>query len=494
MKKDDLKLFLTINDKDNVATALEDLFPGELVGELIKKGHKFSLRPIKRGERVIKYGYTIGFATRDIESGHWVHTHNMESSLNIAKDFKYISGIKTQQPQRESNLSFMGYRRNKNTVGIRNEVWIINTVGCVNKTAEMIASKANELYGGKGQNFDGVFTFPHPYGCSQLGEDLLKTQRILSALCKHPNAAGVLVLALGCENNDMEEFKKFLDGNDERYRFLRTQDVSDEINEGVKLVGELVDQAFACKREEIPLSQLKIGFKCGGSDAFSGITANPLCGRISDRLIAEGGTSVMTEVPEMFGAEEILLSRAKDRDVFDRMLGMINRFKDYFIEHGQPIYENPSPGNREGGITTLEEKSLGNVQKGGSGIITDVVDYGLSSDAKGLVLLDGPGNDGVSSTALAAFGAHIIIFTTGRGTPFGSPVPVIKVSSNSSLYSKKKNWIDYNAGSILDGKPLCQWEGELMEMILSVASGEMFTKSEINGYREIAIFKNGVTL
>jgi len=475
---------IKINEKDNVAV-------------IVETGHKVALTDIKQGEDVVKYGFPIGMATQPIKSGEHVHTHNLKTKLGGIESYTYNPALQEVTENLEGNRTFMGYRRKDGKIGIRNEIWIINTVGCVNKTAERIASKANRLFSGR---VDGVFTFVHPCGCSQLGDDHYYTQNILKGMVEHPNAAGVLVLGLGCENNHIDEFKKILGTwDEERVKFLSTQDVDDEEAVAHVLIKELVSYAETFQREEIPAGELVIGLKCGGSDGLSGITANVLTGKLSDAIIAQGGSCLLTEVPEMFGAETLLMDRCVDEDVFNKTVSLINNFKDYFTRHGQTIYENPSPGNKEGGITTLEEKSLGCTQKGGISKVIDVLDYGetvKSVKKPGLSLLQGPGNDIVAVTNLTAAGAHIIIFTTGRGTPLGAPVPTVKVSSNTVLAERKAHWIDFDAGVMVhDTKPADPSElGQLFfEYILEIASGTL-TKNELNGYREIAIFKDGVTL
>lgn len=443
----------------------------------LENGHKYAVRDIPCGENIIKYGFPIGHATCDIKKGAHVHSHNMKTNLSGKLEYEYtpFDAEKTA----ESDCFFDGYERPNGDVGIRNDIWIVNTVGCVNKIAEKLAS------------LTGAKAFVHPFGCSQLGGDMELTQKILRLMVNHPNAGGVLVLGLGCENNNIAVFKKVLGEYDEkRVKFLNCQDVSDEIEEGVKLIEELKSYAAGFNRTKIPASRLRIGLKCGGSDGFSGITANPLLGRFCDMHTKRGGSCVMTEVSEMFGAEQLLMQRCVSREVFDKTVLLINNFKDYFTRHNQVIYENPSPGNKEGGITTLEEKSLGCVQKGGKAAVTDVLTYGDTVKKGGLSLLDGPGNDIVAVTNLMACGVHMILFTTGRGTPLGSAVPTVKVSTNSALSSKKKSWIDFDAGSVLDGADLT---GELNELVLKVASGKK-TKNEINGCEEISIFKDGVTL
>ncbi len=491
-----MKLFIKINENDNVAVALHDVPEGSTENgvtalENISFGHKIALFDIKKGEKLIKYGYPIGFAAADIKSGSWVHTHNLKTGLSDIIDYSY--NPKKNFIEENSTVSdrfFEGYRR-KNGVGIRNEIWIIPSVGCVNKTAEILAKKATELFG---DSCDGFFAFTHPYGCSQLGEDGEYTAKILAGLCRHPNTSGVLIVSLGCENNNLDVFLPFMGDYDKtRIKTLVTQEVSDELEEGMKLLSELAEIAKSEKRETLPLSELTIGLKCGASDAFSGITANPLCGAFADKFTAMGGNIILTEVPEMFGAETILMDRAKDTDTFNSVVGMINSFKQYYKRYGQVIYENPSPGNKKGGITTLEEKSLGCIQKGGNAAVAGVVNYGESLMESGLCLLSGPGNDIVSCTALASSGAHLILFTTGRGTPLGSVVPTVKISTNSALCEKKPEWIDFNAGSLLEGSDMNELCAQLLDYIIELASGKQ-TKNEKNGYREIAVFKDGVTL
>lgn len=388
---------------------------------------------------------------------------------------------------------FDGYLRANGTAGIRNEIWIIPTVGCVNKICTRLAAHAREQFGQAG--VDGIFAFEHPYGCSQLGDDLVNTQCVLAGLVRHPNAGGVLVVGLGCENNNLAEFRKVLGEVDgDRVRFLASQEVEDEYAAGMEMLARLVERASAMRRESLPISKLVVGLKCGGSDGFSGITANPLLGRVSDWLTSHGATTLLTEVPEMFGAEPVLLDRCIDRDVFGRCVAMINNFKYYYLRHGLAIDENPSPGNREGGITTLEEKSLGCVQKGGCAAVADVLEYGQRVRRAGLSLVSGPGNDAVSTTALAAAGAQMILFTTGRGTPLGGPVPTVKVATTSELARRKRSWIDFDAGPLLTGESLQAAGDRLFQQIMQIASGRQRTRNEENDFREIAIFKDGVTL
>lgn len=490
-----------IHDNDNVAVALRDIKKGEKLNisgmslevlEDIDKGHKVALKDIKKDENIIKYGFPIGHATSDIKKGEWVHSHNIATNLGEILEYEYNPTL-NPLTVKVSDKIFKGYRRLDGRIGVRNEIWIIPTVSCVNTNAKLMAKRAAQAYGNR-ENIDGIFEFTHPYGCSQLGEDHLKTQKILADLVSHPNAGGVLVLGLGCENNNISEFKKILgDYDPERVKFLSCQEVEDEIEEGTRLLGELVEYASKFKREDIPISELVVGLKCGGSDGFSGITANPLVGAFSDKLISLGGSTVLTEVPEMFGAETILMNRAENKMVFDKTVKLINNFKEYFISYNQPIYENPSPGNKKGGISTLEEKSLGCTQKGGSCTVVDVLDYADTVKKKGLNLLSGPGNDMVAATALAAAGCHIVLFTTGRGTPLGTAVPTIKIATNSDIFKRKSNWMDFNAGKLLEGQTMDKLSDELMDYVIKVASG-MPTKSEIMGFREIAIFKGGVTL
>lgn len=497
---------VVLHPNDEVAIALRPITAGETVryaagnreGEItalqdVPRGHKLLLRPVGEGEHVHKFGYSIGVATESIPAGSWVHTHNLKTGLHGVLDYEYAP-VEPVRLEADGRLTtFRGYVRDDGEAGIRNEIWIINTVGCINKTCETLARLAGREYEGRG--IDGVYHFPHPFGCSQLGDDLAATQKFLAALARHPNAAGVLVVGLGCENNQIDSFKRVLgDYNPDRIKFMKSQEVEDELETGVALIGELVAYAETFKRQELPLARLKIGLKCGGSDGFSGITANPLVGRIADSVTAAGGTALLTEVPEMFGAETILMGRADNERVFADIVRLINDFKAYFIRHEQEIYENPSPGNKDGGITTLEEKSLGCTQKGGQAQVTDVLAYGERSRVPGLNLVQAPGNDLVSVSALAAAGAHIVLFTTGRGTPFGGPVPTVKIATNSELASRKKNWIDFNAGQLLEGASMEQMRAELLALIVGIASGERSTHNERNGFREIAIFKDGVIL
>lgn len=493
---------LKIHPQDNVAVTLEAVKKNDtlvigllslVVAEDIDKGHKIALANIKAGSNIIKYGFPIGHATEDIQAGAWIHVHNIKTNLGELLDYQYEQGAAIAPQASAGQATFQGYRRSDGRIGVRNDIWIIPTVGCVNRNIRLIAQQASKLLQGQA-NIDGIFEVTHPYGCSQLGEDHLKTQKILADLVNHPNAGGVLVVGLGCENNNIEEFKKVLgDYNPDRVKFLVAQDVSDEIETGCKLVEKIAHYASQFVRQECPASELVIGLKCGGSDGFSGITANPLVGSFSDRLIGLGGSSVLTEVPEMFGAETILMNRAVNEAVFDKTVKLINDFKEYFMAYDQPIYENPSPGNKKGGISTLEEKSLGCTQKGGTSQVVDVVSYGDQVSIKGLNLLSSPGNDIVSTTALAAAGCHIILFTTGRGTPLGSVIPTIKVATNHDIFIRKNNWMDFDASPLLSGQSLDELTDEFLAYILQIASGQL-TKSEILGYHEIAIFKNGVTL
>lgn len=493
------KLYL-ITEKDNVAVALSTVAIGETVSingqsvtvsEEIPTGHKVALQAIKAGEDIIKYGFSIGKARNDIKAGEWIHTHNVKTGLHDLMEYHY-------EPKRddykvlEGPDTFKGYRRKNGNVGIRNEMWIVPTVGCVNGVAELIIKKFKERVNPEG--IDAIEVFTHNYGCSQLGDDHENTKTILADLVNHPNAGGVLVLGLGCENNTMDAFKEALgEYDEERTKFIVTQQVGNEIESGIRALTSLYETMKKDERVDVPVSELKIGLKCGGSDGFSGITANPLLGRFSDYLVSKGGTTMLTEVPEMFGAETILMDRAEDEKVFDKIVDLVNDFKQYFIDNKQPIYENPSPGNKAGGISTLEDKSLGCTQKGGHSIVKDVLKYGEVATTKGLNLLSAPGNDLVAATALGASGCHIVLFTTGRGTPFGSFVPTIKVSSNSRIHELKPHWIDFNAGQILEGRPSDDMTKDFINYVISVASGEL-SNNEKSGFREISIFKTGVTL
>lgn len=493
-----MKIIYKIAESDNVAVALLDIKKGEqidlnggiVIKEDIPKNLKIALKDIKKGENIVKYANIIGIASEDISLGSLVNTHNMKSQLSGTKDYKIsIAGNERPTNLLNKSITFNGYIRDNGQVGIRNEIFIIPTVGCVNEICDKIAQQSMTKTGKK-----DIYVFKHPYGCSQLGDDQFNTQLILKGLALHPNAGGVLVVSLGCENNNLTEFKKVLgDFDQSRIRFITAQDSGDEIENGLKQIEELSKICEKDKREPVDISNLVIGLKCGGSDALSGITANSLVGVVCDKIAANNASVIMTEVPEMFGAEHILMARSKDQTVCNNIIEMINNFKEYYINNGESVSENPSPGNKEGGITSLEEKSLGCIQKGGNSIINDVIKYGEKVKEKGLTLLDGPGNDIIAQTALAAAGAHIILFTTGRGTPLGAAVPTIKISSNTALAQSKPNWIDFDAGRLLTGENAEDLSKVLLNLIIDTAQGKQ-TKNEINGYREIAIWKNGVTL
>lgn len=500
---------IRITDRDNVAVALESLPQGSVVeveksaftiGSNIPAGHKVALKDIAEGESVIKYGYPIGKAKSAIKKGEWVHTFNVKTALSEEAEYTYDED-EAKESVMEMNAkkamyassgvpTIKAYKRKNGDIGIRNSIWIIPTVGCVNQIAKLLETWGNENLGVE----DGVHAFVHPFGCSQLGDDHENTRKILSDLVHHPNAGGVLVVGLGCENNTMDSFKALVGEVDsDRIKFMVSQEEEDEVESGKKLLGEIAEVVKKDKRTVVPMSKLVVGMKCGGSDGFSGITGNPLVGRFTNELVAMGGTAILTEVPEMFGAEQVLMNRAESKEVFEEVVDMINGFKHYFTSHGQVVYENPSPGNKMGGITTLEDKSLGCVQKGGRAPVSGVLKYGERVKKSGMNLLTGPGNDIVSTTVQSAAGAHIILFTTGRGTPLGSPVPTVKIATNSNLAQKKPNWIDFNAGRLLseDGDAVLN---DFITLIQRIASGEVKTRNEINGYSEISILKDGVVL
>lgn len=493
--------FIKINPADNVVVCLKPMTKGESIivddKEIallqdVPAGHKVLLKDTNVGEDIIKYGYPIGHAKSDLRAGQWVNENNLKTNLKGTLEYTY-SPVDEKLNIPVENKTFMGYHRSNGTVGVRNEIWIVPTVGCVNGIAEKLAELLKQETGMK--DIDAIHAWHHNYGCSQLSGDHENTRKILRDICLHPNAGGVLVLSLGCENNQPDEFMKMLGDYDKsRIKLLVTQKVEgDELDEGMKLLKEIYSIASTDKRTETPLSELRVGLKCGGSDGFSGITANPLVGEFSDYLVAQGGTSILTEVPEMFGAETILMNRCETPELFDKTVSLINNFKEYFLSHGEPVGENPSPGNKAGGISTLEDKALGCTQKCGRAPVSGVLEYGDRLQAKGLNLLSAPGNDLVASTALASAGCQIVLFTTGRGTPFGTFVPTMKISTNSQLYNNKHNWIDFNAGELVEGTDMKALLSKFIEKIISVANGEQ-TKNEENGYREISIFKNGVTL
>ena len=494
-----MKNFIKIHPSDLVAVALTPLSAGAKIQageqtvtllEDIPQGHKFALSAIPAGNPIIKYGNPIGVAKQDIPTGSWVHIHNIKTGLGDVLDYSYEPDNAPLVPT--DDLLFQGYRREDGRAAVRNEIWIIPTVGCVNDVARAIERQAQRL---KTDTIDGIFAFPHPYGCSQMGDDQENTRKVLADLINHPNAGGVLVLGLGCENSNIDVLKPYIGQySEDRVKFLVCQESEDEVADGAALVEQLARYAGRFRREPISCGELVVGMKCGGSDGLSGITANPTVGAFSDLLISKGGTTILTEVPEMFGAETLLMNRCENERIFAETVNLVNGFKNYFTSHNQTIYENPSPGNKKGGISTLEDKSLGCTQKSGSAPVSGVLSYGEPVQCHGLNLLSAPGNDLVASTALAASGAHIVLFTTGRGTPFASPVPTVKISSNSALAGKKKNWIDFNCGVLVeDGATVAELGQKLFDYVLAVASGKE-VKAEAAGFHDMAIFKQGVTL
>ncbi len=493
--------FIKINPDDNVAVAIHPLKKGEnitvnnkniiTIQEDIPAGHKVALKDFNVDENIIKYGYPIGHTITPISQGAWINEKNIRTNLKGILNYKYTPALTHIDIQNKS-LTFKGYRRKNGEAGIRNEIWIIPTVGCVNGIVNQLAQSLRQE--AKDSHIDSIVAYTHNYGCSQLGDDHENTRKILRDMVLHPNAGGVLLVGLGCENNQLNSFKEFLCEYDtERVRFMECQKVDDEFEEGMKLLRELYKIASKDRRIEMPINKLRIGLKCGGSDGFSGITANPLLGVFSDFLISQGGTAVLTEVPEMFGAETILMNRCENREIFNKTVQLINNFKKYFIDNHQPVYENPSPGNKAGGISTLEEKSLGCTQKCGKSPVRDVLRYGEKIQTHGLNLLSAPGNDLVAATALAASSCQMVLFTTGRGTPFGTFVPTVKISTNTPLYKHKPGWIDFNAGALLENENMESLANRFINFIIEIASGK-YTQNEKKDYREIAIFKTGVTL
>ena len=496
--------YLQIHPSDNVAVALHELVEGEevvlspektvILKESIPAGHKFTLKDLEAGENVIKYGYPIGHVTRAAAEGTKIDHTCIKTNLEGLLDYTYEPVGIPEQVRDDKTPTFQGFRRADGQVGIRNQIWIVPTVGCVNGICQQLADTFRREIEGREGSVDAVVAFPHNYGCSQLGDDHERTKTILADLVHHPNAGGVLVVSLGCENNQLDAFQEKVGPVDpDRVKMFVSQKVVDEFEYGMERLREIFAVCSQDRRESVPVSELRVGLKCGGSDGLSGITANPLLGRFSDWLVAQGGTTILTEVPEMFGAETILMNRCKDRETFEKTVHLINDFKGYFMQQGQPVYENPSPGNKAGGISTLEEKSLGCTQKCGTSPVNDVLRYGVRLKEKGLNLLSAPGNDLVAATALAASGCQIVLFTTGRGTPFGTFVPTMKISTNTPLYLHKPGWIDFNAGVIAEDTPMDQCAEEFIRYVLRVASGEG-VNNEHNGYRAIAIFKTGVTL
>jgi len=491
--------YIKINPADNVAVALTDLPKGAMVEGVelkapVPRGHKITLKDLAEGENVIKYGFPIGHVTRDAAAGTQIDHTCIKTNLEGLLDYSWSPAL-VEIPHTDKPRTFKGFRRSDGQVGIRNQIWIVPTVGCVNGIAGTLAEKFREEIADCPGSVDAVVAFPHNYGCSQLGGDHENTRTVLADMVRHPNAGGVLVVALGCENNQLSAFRELVGKVDEsRIKFIEMQKVEgDEIEYGLEMLREIFRACSGDRREDVPVSELRVGLKCGGSDGLSGITANPLLGVFSDWIVSQGGTTVLTEVPEMFGAETILMNRCQDKETFEKTVSLINDFKSYFMSLGQPVYENPSPGNKAGGISTLEEKSLGCTQKCGKSIVRGVLKYGEPLKVKGLNLLSAPGNDLVASTALAASGCQIVLFTTGRGTPFGSFVPTMKISTNSPLAGRKPTWIDFNAGVLAQDESMESVAERFTEYVLAVASGQM-VNNEKNGFREIAIFKSGVTL
>lgn len=493
--------FLKINPADSVVVCLRAMKAGETVTDGDKEikllqdtpaGHKVLLTDKKEGENVIKYGYPIGHAAKNLKAGEWVNENNLKTNLAGTLEYTY-NPVDEKLSIPVENRTFKGYVRKNGDVGIRNEIWIVPTVGCVNGIAEQLAKRLETET--RLDGIDAVHAWHHNYGCSQLSEDHEATRKILRDIVLHPNAGAVLVLSLGCENNQPDDFMAMLgDYDKERIQLVVTQKVEgDEVEYCMDILRKMYGICKEDKRVDVPVSKLRVGLKCGGSDGFSGITANPLEGEFSDWLVAQGGTSILTEVPEMFGAETILMNRCENRQLFEQTVSLINNFKNYFLSHGEPVGENPSPGNKAGGISTLEDKALGCTQKCGRAPVSGVLEYGDRLQTSGLNLLSAPGNDLVAATALASAGCHLVLFSTGRGTPFGTFVPTMKISTNSDLYNRKKNWIDFNAGQLVDGKTMKELVPEFIDKILAVASGEP-ARNEVNGYSEISIFKNGVTL
>ena len=492
--------FLKINPADSVVVCLQPKKKGDIieidglkvvVSQDTPAGHKVLIKDAPKGTDIIKYGYPIGHAKEDLKAGDWVNENNLKTNLSGTLEYTY-SPVNQELDIKKENRTFKGYVRKNGDVGVRNEIWIVPTVGCVNGIAERLVDALKKETGAEG--IDAIHAWHHNFGCSQLSGDHENTRKVLRDICLHPNAGAVLVLSLGCENNQPDDFMKMLgDYDKDRIKLLITQKVDDEMEAGMEILRELYDIARQDKRTEVPVSKLRVGLKCGGSDGFSGITANPLVGEFSDWLVAQGGTSVLTEVPEMFGAETILMNRCRTEDLFNQTVSMINNFKEYFLSHGEPVGENPSPGNKAGGISTLEDKALGCTQKCGKAPVSGVMEYGDRLEHDGLNLLSAPGNDLVAATALASCGCHLVLFTTGRGTPFGTFVPTMKIATNPYLASHKKNWIDFSAGQLVEGRTMQALVPEFIDKVLAVASGEL-AKNEENGYREISIFKNGVTL
>lgn len=488
-----MNTLLRLHPKDNVALALRPLPSGARVSvegislftrDPIPYGHKVALVSIPKGGRIIKYGYPIGRAVRSISPGEHVHVHNTESGRAHGDTARPVIREESSLIPRFPQDTFLGFRRQDGRVGVRNHVLVMASVHCVNGGVERI-----------GREVPGVVALPHIYGCSQLGEDLAQTRRVLEGYVSHPNVGATLIVGLGCEALPTRELVDGLRDRGYRVELLLLQEIGGSraaVRKGKELAAELLGEVGKLRPEPVPLSELVVGVECGGSDAWSGVTANPAVGAIADALVAHGGTVILSEVTEFIGAEHILAARAISPEVGKAILRAVARREGVAVEMGVDLRgAQPSPGNMEGGLTTIEEKSLGAIVKGGTTPVREFLGYGERPSARGLVVMDTSGNDLESVTGMVAGGAQVVLFTTGRGTPVGNPiVPVIKISSNTPLYERMRDDLDFDAGSILRGEPPTSVAARLAALLLEVAGGRP-TQAEVWGHREFAIEPRG---
>lgn len=491
--------------QDTVALATSELKKGQTVtvdGETITllddipNAHKIALKDFETGEAVRKYDNIIGYASKPIKKGEWIHSHNEVTGLGKSKEYTYDFNPISIFPG-ESDKTFMGYDRADGGAGIRNHLAIISTVFCANGPLRKLARMAEAKYPAT-ENFDGIIAFDQEFGCSQTGKDLVTTCKIIAGIAKNANFGGVLLVSNGCEMAIPSVLEQYMgDYDKKRIRTLTLQEVEDEFTAGMELIDEIMEEMKDDKRTPININRLHIAMNCGGSDGYSGITANTLLGTLCDTLVKEGAIMNMTEVPEMMGAEHILMNRAADKSIFDDIVKMMYDYDAYFARYGEKAADNPTQGNKAGGLTTLEEKSLGCIQKGGHCAVMEVLEYGERATKNGFVLVSGPGNDLAGVSGQIAAGAVLTIFTTGRGTPCGFAGPTFRLASNTALATRKSNWIDYDAGRLLTAKTPEEVEAlnkELYDAIMATVNGQYRTRTEENGYYILGALKDGVTL
>ncbi len=486
-----MKDFIRLDADDNVVTATHALEVGVEVADgkktiqLIPSGHKVAIRAIPKGDQIRKYAQMIGVASDHIAPGEHVHTHNCDF---VATNQNYEFGTDMRDVTPATGDTFMGYKRENGAVGTRNYIAIVTSVNCSATAARRIADAFGPEELAAYPNVDGVVAFVHGTGCGMAsdGDGFEALQRVMWGYAKHPNHAGVLMVGLGCEMNQIDWLLEAYGLKaSETFQVMNIQNVAGlqkTIDMGIAKVRAMLPIANEAKREPCPVSDLKVALQCGGSDAWSGITANPALGYACDLLAAQGGTGVLAETPEIYGAEHLLTRRAVSEDVGKKLIGLVEWWKDYTARNKGSMDNNPSPGNKKGGLTTILEKSLGAAAKGGTSPLTGVYKYAEPVTAKGFTFMDSPGYDPASVTGQIAGGCQVVVFTTGRGSAFGSkPSPTIKVSTNTTMYERMTDDMDVNAGDMLLGDVTLEEKGrEIYEMILRVASGEA-SKSEAQG-------------